>query len=68
MGAVKNGFEEGVRAKLTIIARNAAPLREASFTSTWLVHSVDQTITVYVMRYQESRRPYIEEKRRPEAS
>ena len=61
MGAIENGIEEGVRAKLTIIARNAAPVRETSFPSIWMIHSVDQDIRVDVMHDQDSR-PYIEEK------
>ncbi|MGD0832723.1 MAG: hypothetical protein ABR907_17455 [Terracidiphilus sp.] len=62
MNAIENGYEEGVQAKLAVIARNAAPVRETSPPSIWMLHSVDQAIRVYVMRYQESR-PYIEEKR-----
>jgi hypothetical protein len=63
MGVIENGIDEGVRTKLTIIARNAVPVREAGFPSIWMVNSVDQTMRVDVMRDQDSR-PHVEEKRR----
>ncbi len=50
------------RAKLKIIARNPAPVREDSYPLIWMVHSAGHATIVDVSR-DEASRPHVEEKR-----
>ena len=46
---------------LTIIARNAAPQRQAHYSCIWMVYSGGQAITIHVA-YDRASHPYVEDR------
>jgi hypothetical protein len=62
MRETKERLENGDRAKLTIIARNAAPIREDFYPFLWMVNSGGQATRVDVRR-DRALQPHVEEKR-----
>jgi hypothetical protein len=54
-------LENDDRGKLTIIARNAAPIREDSYPFLWMVYSAGQATRVDITHDQASH-PHVEER------